>query len=1135
MTGIRVPILVVATLWALGLSGGAVALTCTSTGTGNWNNPAIWSGCSGGVPGAADTAVIANLNHTVTVTADVTTLSVSFTAGNQPANLVVNGGVLLTVNGTVTIGTPTANIVKRLDVLASGQVQVNGNFVMNGGAGSRQVELRLGDDPATRVTITGNFGSTAAGGAFNARALITFSGSGTLEVGGTLGTGATFTRGTGTVKYNGGGAQNVANYGYHHLSIEKTGGSTANTVGGLTVNGNLAVTGGTLIIANITAAVSGTTDVSSTLTISSATGAKIFSGNVTINGTGTWNNSGNAAVGMGGNLTNNGTFNAGTGTYSFIGAAAQSITGTSGGTTTFGNLTLNNTSGLSLAGTHDVTVATLLTLTTGAVTTDANILTISNGSDIASAGGTDFVVGNLRKSVPAAGNTRVFEIGAGASYLPVTLVFTSVGTGGDLTVTTTAGEHPNVATSGLDDTLDVNRYWTLDSPTIASVSFGATFTWAAADLDAGADTSVFQMQRYSPPAPAAGTWNSTTTAANGGTSIQISGVTGFGDFAVGQPSGASAGIGRFNAYDTATAGGAVTGFITTKVAGAAFSVAVVALANNRKSINTNYKGTVQVELLDASINTGTLDTSTNCNTSWTLIQNLPNLVFDGSESGRKNMTVTENNAWRQVRLRMTDGGLIGCSTDAFAIRPASFTVSVTDADWATAGPSPPGRVLNNTSATGGAVHKAGRPFRITVTPATSTNYDGDPAVATGGLACTLPAGCVNGTLTLGAFTGSGTRVSDTATYTEAGAFNLTLEDRFFAVIDAADGTPADCSATGRFVCQSPAPAAVGRFVPDRFEFTSPSTPTLVTFNDATCGTRSFTYAGQPFWYAVGGRPSATLSALEAGGMVTSNYALDSGSSRPSIVENYTDGAAPATLDQTAIGTPSLSGAGTGTYMADMAGLLSYTRNTTTPVAPFTAAISLTVTASDSTESGVTGNGTITAAQVFNGGGGIAFDAGAQFRYGRLAIRNASGSQLVPLLVQLETQYWNGTSFITNAADNCTSIAANNIELASYTSNLNACDTSLTVGAFSSGRATVLMSAPGAGNNGSVVLTPHLEQPLSGTPTTCIGGVSTSVASADRTYLQGNWTTTTFTENPFGRATFGIFKGSEEVIFMRENF
>jgi len=169
----------------------------------------------------------------------------------------------------------------------------------------------------------------------------------------------------------------------------------------------------------------------------------------------------------------------------------------------------------------------------------------------------------------------------------------------------------------------------------------------------------------------------------------------------------------------------------------------------------------------------------------------------------------------------------------------------------------------------------------------------------------------------------------------------------------------------------------------------------------------------------------------------------------------------------------------------------------------------------------------------------------EVRFGRLAIRNANGSQIVPLPIRVEAQYWSGAptnAFITNTADGCTAIAATNIEMSNYTPNLNACETSLTVGAFASGRATALLAAPGSANNGSVILTPRLEASVGVGPTTCIGGVSTPLTGSNRAYLMGRWDAVDqggdgflYDDNPTARATFGVFQGSEEVIFIRENF
>ncbi|MCC7484201.1 MAG: hypothetical protein IT529_04355 [Burkholderiales bacterium] len=600
--------------------------------------------------------------------------------------------------------------------------------------------------------------------------------------------------------------------------------------------------------------------------------------------------------------------------------------------------------------------------------------------------------------------------------------------------------------------------------------------------------------------------------------------------------------GGFNAYDTTTAPGAITGFIRTKVAGAAFNLDVIALDPPKTGILGTFTGSVRVELVDAS--SGGAPDANGCVPGWPVVYTvLPNPGFGAGDAGRRSVSFTVPDSYRNLRVRVVypSGDTYaaatakGCSNDNFAIRPAGFGVTVTDSDWATAGA---GRTLDNAAATGGVVHKAGHPFTITVTPSpgSATSYDGSPAVGT--LSCTLPGGCVNGTLVTGAYTGAGARVASGATYSEAGAFNLTLVDQDYAAVDAGDGTPADCSANGRYVCQSPAPLAVGRFVPDRFEFAGPSAPVLRTFNTTACAPRSFTYIGQPFWY--GTLPSATLSAVNVAGTITQNYPVSS--SRPAITEGYADATAPATapLNSSAIGTALLTaGAGTGTYSASLAAgaQLSYDRHPVTPVAPFTAAISLTVSATDGTESAVPGNGTITSAAplVFNGGGaGIAFDSGAQLRYGRLQAGSARGSPLAPLTLPFETQYWDGTAFATNAADYCTALATANIGLGNFAGNLNAGETTPAFsGSFSAGRAALTLSAPGAGNDGSVDIVGNLGVTIDSCTT--FSPPAPAPAGAGQSWLRSRWCGPTQSKDPAARATFGLYLGSEEVIFLRENF
>jgi MSHA biogenesis protein MshQ len=163
------------------------------------------------------------------------------------------------------------------------------------------------------------------------------------------------------------------------------------------------------------------------------------------------------------------------------------------------------------------------------------------------------------------------------------------------------------------------------------------------------------------------------------------------------------------------------------------------------------------------------------------------------------------------------------------------------------------------------------------------------------------------------------------------------------------------------------------------------------------------------------------------------------------------------------------------------------------------------------------------------------------RFGRLVGTSARGSTLVPLLLRLELQYWNGTAFITNTADTCTTIAANNIEMTNFSQNLDLCETSLTVAAFSKGRAIAQLSKPGGANTGSVTLVPRLGSSVVGAQT-CIAGGATAVTGANLQHLQGKWDAVDqnaddqfYDDNPAVRGTFGVYPGSGGVIDFRENF
>jgi len=605
--------------------------------------------------------------------------------------------------------------------------------------------------------------------------------------------------------------------------------------------------------------------------------------------------------------------------------------------------------------------------------------------------------------------------------------------------------------------------------------------------------------------------------------------------------------GSFNAFETGTAAGAITGVIQTKIAGSAFSLDVVSISGGVQQ--AGFTDAVIVELLGNNTLGVALDPQ-NCPTSFTLVQTVaPNPTITGGRSTVNFAAVA--NSWRDVRVRVrwptASPTVTWCSTDNFAIRPntlASF--AVTDTDWQTAGT---GRALDLlTFAATTPTHKAGRPFSVRANavnaagvPATTTNYTGAPTATLAtcaGAACTA----TFGTLSLNTTFAAGQLVSDVASYNEVGSFAVQLVDSTFASVDNAD-TAGDCTATGRYVCS--VTINVGRFVPDHF---------AVALNSPVfapgCG--PFTYIGQVFNYATA--PVITVTAQDFANNTTALYHT-AGSwwriTNASLAgKSYT--AAVGTLDVS--GAPGVdpviapAGLGAGTLTFSSGTGLFFTRSTpTAPASPYDADVSLAINVIDA--DGVTLPTNPARFGTATTGNGIAFSDGSalttndkQMRFGRLVIRNANGSQLVPLPVLVEAQYWSGApmnTFITNTQDSCTSIAAANETMANYTGNLSGsptCETAVgSGGPLTSGRRTLLLAAPGGGNSGSVDVTVNLSASASGNTCTTQGGAPGSATAANLPHLQGNWTGGAFDVNPTARAAFGIFRGAEEVVFVRENF
>ena len=198
----------------------------------------------------------------------------------------------------------------------------------------------------------------------------------------------------------------------------------------------------------------------------------------------------------------------------------------------FNNLTINKGAGITTLSSN-ATVNGILNFITGKIQTGSNILILPATASVTNAAqNSGWVNGNLQKYVATGSNvSRTLEIGGTNYYTPVTVLFASVTTSGDLKASATSTDHPQIAISSIDANKSVNRYWALTNMGIVFTTATNTFNWVASDLDGGVATSNFETTSYN------GTdWNLTSFASPLSTSIQATGLTSFGAYAIGERS-----------------------------------------------------------------------------------------------------------------------------------------------------------------------------------------------------------------------------------------------------------------------------------------------------------------------------------------------------------------------------------------------------------------------------------------------------------------------------------------------------------------------------------------------------------------------------------------------------------------------
>ena len=141
------------------------------------------------------------------------------------------------------------------------------------------------------------------------------------------------------------------------------------------------------------------------------------------------------------------------------------------------------------------------------------------------------------------------------------------------------------------------------------------------------------------------------------------------------------------------------------------------------------------------------------------------------------------------------------------------------------------------------------------------------------------------------------------------------------------------------------------------------------------------------------------------------------------------------------------------------------------------------------------------------------------RFGQLKLSNVFGPETSPLDMTVSTEYYNGANFVLNTDDNCTTLLDTAppliADVSSYTDNLADGDTSPLLNLdIISGIGNIVFDEAGLGNEGSVIY-----------------------RYDTNTYLP--WLNTendndgNYADNPFGKITFGQFRGTDRMIYWRE--
>jgi MSHA biogenesis protein MshQ len=303
----------------------------------------------------------------------------------------------------------------------------------------------------------------------------------------------------------------------------------------------------------------------------------------------------------------------------------------------------------------------------------------------------------------------------------------------------------------------------------------------------------------------------------------------------------------------------------------------------------------------------------------------------------------------------------------------------------------------------------------------------------------------------------------------------------------------------------------GRFIPDHFAVVVDKLGSI----KPSCPTENL-YTGEvTSWFVA---PELLITAFSKHNEVTTNYThtdylkLNAASVFAGVVPPTTDSSLttmgndgnPLAVDTNIVeGAFSASGtSGVMSYIFSAADDLSYPRGALSEIAPFTPDLDFLIDTTVVDSDGVAVNPAVSFTPD---------SSGVSVRFGRLWLEDTYGSDTSNLMMELRSEYFDGSGYVVNTFDDCSDWDGVNASIDSLSAVLPGSGT-LTDG--ESGNAGLMLQAtsdvPGTPDEGDAIVT-----------------------YAAPTWLRGDYDGNGSFENPEGRATFGINRGHERLIFRKE--